>query len=311
MNIFPATLVVFIVSVVIGLRHAVRLRHVRDRERLETLSTLGSDAHGRTSSDQFNSIPRLAYFSDRLGKANYITFAERRGITTKIMLCMLSAILCSTIYGFTLQGTLGALVGLSLTSYLALLCALYFLRWKSQDVEREVLFQTPLVLESLILLVESGAGILPALGALSESYRQRRSSNPVLRFLDFVYQLSTRGIPFADALQQASKLTQVRVLRHVLLHLDVSGSEGGSVVPSLRSLAEHAHTEWRLSVEQRVKRLENMVVFPVFASVMGLLILTASVPMVPLLELKDTMAKRAALAKQSISPQHGVLYVSQ
>ena len=88
----------------------------------------------------------------------------------------------------------------------------------------------------------------------------------------------------------------IKVLRHVLMHMDIANSEGGELIPSLRALSDHAHSEWKLSVEARVKRLENIVVFPVFFSVIGLMLLVIAVPVIPLLNIKDSLKSNSISA---------------
>jgi type II secretory pathway component PulF len=109
-------------------------------------------------------------------------------------------------------------------------------------------------------------------------------------------------MPIGQALSIVSDSVPQRTLRHVLLHLDISGTEGGELVPALRNLSEYVHNEWKLSVETRVKRLENLVVFPVFASVMGLLVLTSAVPLVPILEFMDTLSAKQPQAVSALNP---------
>lgn len=48
-----------------------------------------------------------------------------------------------------------------------------------------------------------------------------------------------------------------------------------------------------MQVETRVKRLENLVVFPVFLAVMGLLLLTSAVPLVPVIDFMTSMKNGA------------------
>ena len=153
----------------------------------------------------------------------------------------------------------------------------------------------PLVLESIILLVEAGLGILPAIQKVVES--SERTDNPAIIYLEKAYQLSAAGVPFDQALNIIADAADHKVLRHVLMHLDISQAEGGELVPSLQNLSSHSHTEWKISVESRVKRLENLVVFPVFVSVIGLMFLTASVPLIPVLDLHKSMSKGSNIAE--------------
>jgi Flp pilus assembly protein TadB len=178
-----------------------------------------------------------------------------------------------------------------------------FLRNREQNHAREVAFLMPLTLESLILLVESGLGILPAIQRLVAGSTQTKVHNTVIRYLRLVYELAAHGTPLGTALAHVADATELRVLRHVLLHLDISGTEGGELVPALRNLSNHAHTDWRLSVENRVRRLENLVVFPVFVSVIGLMCLTAAVPLVPVLKLKESLQRQSVVPGES--PQTG------
>jgi pilus assembly protein TadC len=169
-----------------------------------------------------------------------------------------------------------------------------FLILKLLEVKKknEILFRLPLFLESIILLVESGLGVMPAVNEVVNLESKHPKRNPVTKVMRVVYELSAGGVPFSQALEQVSKITDCKPLRHVLLHLDVSSSEGGALIPSLRSLSDYAHREWRLAVEARVKRLENLVVFPVFLSVIGLMILTIAVPIVPVVEFFGTIEQK-------------------
>lgn len=156
-------------------------------------------------------------------------------------------------------------------------------------LEQAVLAELPLLLESLILLVESGLGILPAIHRLLEVDGKETKLKTTRYYLGMVHELSLRGFPFSQALEQVAEHCPFPALRHFFLHLDIGVNVGGKLGNSLRSLAQHAHQEWKLSVEARVRRLENLVVFPVFGSVIGLILLTAAVPLIPLLELKDKL----------------------
>lgn len=244
----------------------------------------------------------LRRLGDRFGKAGLYSTGERHA--------MLLLLLCLGFAG----GALGLFVSSGSSLQVLLTCGsgLYFgvlvwfwyLRRRMREFEREVLFHLPLVLESLILLVESGLGILPAIERLVGRTHNNGAATPVHRLLRVVYELSAHGMPLKQALATVAEVVPIRVFRHVLLHLDISGSEGGELIPSLRSLSNHAHREWTHSVETRVRRLENLVVFPVFASVLGLMLLTVAAPIVPILEFQEKIE-----TKQSVSKVLGAAHV--
>jgi len=246
--------------------------------------------------DWTKSNAQLANLSNRLGKAGFLTAKERR--RAKVILAAISA---ATIFigagvGGNVGGFIGLLVGALLGSYLGGMGAAFYLRLCTIDLQRRVSFLAPLALESLILLVESGLGILPAVEHL---VRTNKHSNPVIHYLGIAYGLSANGIEFGEALRLVADATELKVIRHIFLHLDISGNEGGELIPSLRSLSNHAHVEWKLSVEQRVKRLENFVVFPVFCSVIGLMLLIAAVPLIPVMDFNDALATKSPITSST------------
>jgi len=164
-------------------------------------------------------------------------------------------------------------------------------RWLgARAAERALLLELPVLLESMILLVDSGLGLLPALQRVAQADDARNPAKALFRLL---HRLTSRGMPLHEALEYVAERTEHRLLKHVFLHLDISGNEGGALTPSLQSLANHAHLEWRLAVETRVRRLENLVVFPVFGSVIGLLLITVAVPLIPLSELKERLEQQS------------------
>jgi len=243
----------------------------------------------RVQIDWATSESALESIRDDLGRAGLFTKQER----TQARWYRIGALVIMTTCGF--------LVGIRLENLLALvfcsLIGLYvgyvlwraYLRAVTKDFQRVVLFQLPLTLEAIILLAEAGLGILPAIENVVSEYDDTGKVNPVMRLLRLVYELSSHGMPFSQALELVATAADLKILRHVLLHLDISASEGGELVPALRNLSDHALAEWKVSVTTRVRRLENLVVFPVFASVIGLMLLIAAVPIIPVLKFRESM----------------------
>jgi len=248
------------------------------------------------STDWKQSQRLLESCSDTLGRAGFILPTQRR----TALLCRLVVFIVMPLIGTAFASLISAqllslLIGSSIGFYIGLSSWMIFLRVREKDLEREILFRTPLILESLILLVESGLGILPAIAEITTTGKaQREGTNPMIQLLELVYRLSLNGIPLSRSLAMVADASPNRLVRHVFLHLDISALEGGELVPSLRSLSDHTHAQWRLGVESRVKRLENLVVFPVFTAVMGLFLLTASVPLIPLLDFLDHLPAKGA-----------------
>lgn len=235
---------------------------------------------------------------DRLGRAGFIDAKSRRLVTylPYALVVGFAALSLMMSVGVAHKGKLIILVVGA--AYLGFVTYHLFLRWRERHVQRSILFGLPIFLESVILVVESGVGLLPALSRVVKAKRIRACI--VTEIFRTIYQLTSAGIPFGRALEMVSEKVNNRTLQHVMLHLELSGVEGGELIPSLRSLSEHVHKEWQLSVEERVKRLENLVVFPVFISVIGLVLLTAAVPLTSVLGLRDKLqASRGGFSEMS------------
>ena len=245
---------------------------------------------------------RLENLQDRFGSAGYLgEESRRRGRRTRLLFLTLTPaafLLLSALRKGSLPSPFSGLLLCLGGVYCGLNLWILLLKYLKKDFEREVLFQLPLFLESLILVVETGMGVLPALEQVLQRRERLRQVDPVSELFRLVYGLSSRGLPLEQALDLVADHMTLRPLRHVLLHLDISANIGGELVPALRNLSDHAHNEWRLSVEGRVRRLENLVVFPVFVSVMGMIALIAAVPLVPLLGLQETLQHREPLPQQ-------------
>ncbi|MCB0323374.1 MAG: type II secretion system F family protein [Bdellovibrionales bacterium] len=275
--------------------HTSRLERRVAHERLRALSAQEGALRTTDDEQQLLDSVTLQGLKDRWGKAGFLSLASRtrakQGLLALTVVTVSSLAWAGSAWGGA--GTVGgAVVGL----YAAALAGVLWLRLRAHRQHRAILAELPLLLESIILLVEAGMGILPALEQVIRTTEGDESTGFVTTVLRLVYRFSAHGMPFADALVTVADAIDEPAMRHVLLHLEVSMTEGGTLVPSLRSLADHAHSEWKLSVEAEVHRLEQLVVFPVFASVIGLMVLTAAVPLVPVLDFMQSLeqSKQAA-----------------
>jgi len=296
-----------------GIQNMLGLGHIANaKQRLESLSYAElcqaenqSIWGGTRTPNQLDSkllTTKDNFFSQKFREAGVFSKGQR----SFYMFCFLGYLVALVALGLYVTKNLAQsfaaqfVISLVICSYLGLIGILFFLRSRARAHEQEVLLKLPLALEGLILLVQSGLGVLPAIDALVKSSDER---NPVMVYLKQAYDLSSNGLAFRDASRVVStSIPNLPVLRHVLLHLDISQVDGGEILPSLRSLSDYCQAEWKLSVQSRVRRLENLVVFPVFLSVIGLLFLTAAVPIVPILELQAKLDSPAQSIKAAGSP---------
>ncbi len=242
--------------------------------------------------DLLNAETSFKYLSDRLGLAGILSKKQRLKFKKLTLLFSALIIILFSILGFLLFSFKTSIIIIVIGIYFCFAIYLLFLKLKARSEERDCLFQLTIFLESLVLLVESGLGVLPALEKIVKSQIESGNKGLLSYFFKLIYNLTENGIPFSKSLAIISQACPNPTLKHIFMHLDISNSEGGELIPSLRNLSDYAHNEWKISVEHRVRRLENLVVFPVFLAVIGLMILSSAVPIVPLLKLKDSLNQK-------------------
>ena len=213
---------------------------------------------------------------DPLGRAGLVERGERHVfLASAVGGCVLSSVAAGVLASrIDLSPLIGAVLGLSLGA----LGVQVSLHRRQRAYSARMVGSLPLTLESLILLVQSGLSVLPAIAACAAQMSSRDA--PALRFFTILYDRTITGQAITDAVEEIAAALPYPAVRHVLLHLDIAGAEGCSIADALRSLSDYAHAEWRAGVEERVRRLENVAVFPVFAAVIGLFCLVVAVPLV-------------------------------
>lgn len=296
--IASATLVLLMAMV-----YVLYSQRAQTRERLYQLC--GSDESITSETfcaiDWKQSEASLSKLKGRLGKAGF--YSSRSRIRALILLSAI-VLLCVASFGAILVvlagNTRGLVFGAFIGGYIGLLVTLTFLKRRSIIIERQILYRLPLALEAILLLVQSGLGILPAIQTVILNERKKGGQNPALFFLSLVYELTSSGLPLGTSLELVANNVENRVLAHVFMHLDISANEGGELSTSLRSLSDYAHSEWKLAVETRVRRLENFAVFPVFFGLMGLVMITISVPLVPIADFMGKMSAQQPLQPDTL-----------
>lgn len=233
----------------------------------------------------------------KLIDAGFIDVSEQLSVKYRRNILLLGGAVLFGILAFFLYRTMFAVfIGVIAGLYSSALIWVTWVKVKTKDVVRSCYFDLPLILEELILLIESGLGLFPAMERVcSIDFEDGLKDLGLCRkVFKKAYSLASHGMPISQAFSVVSRSVNCVPLKQVLIHLDVSASVGGELLVSLRALSEQVHREWKMQVETRVKKLENFVVFPVFMAVMGLLLLTAAVPLVPVFEFMTSLKKGSA-----------------
>ncbi len=269
-------------------------------ERLVNLNQVRNTPYGRESEwSKFVATldgPLERNLNLKLEQAGFINIDEQKNFIKKRNFIFIAIFFVTLelllIKELSLAISIGVIVFVIYTLLLGYSLLIKFLKNNS---EREIYYDTPLFLEELVLLIESGLALFPALQEICDKKKQGKSKNSLVRqYMASVYALTLAGLPMSDAFAKIARQTPFTPIKNLLLHLDVSSSVGGELIFALQSLAEQVHKEWKLEVETRVRKLENLVVFPVFAAVMGMMLMTAAVPLVPIMEFMNGIGSKSA-----------------
>ena len=190
--------------------------------------------------------------------------------------------------GISIETVKGLFVG----AFAGLIVALVTL--KIIRKKRESLLETriPLFIEQMILLVESGHSLQSAYFSTVEISETFDELCPLVGTLKLVKELAESGLQFQEAMLSVSENSDNPAIRHMLFHLDMSTSTGGEIIPSLRALGSYSYQQWKVGLEEKVKKLENTSVVPLFVAVIGLMFLVAAVPLVPLSDFSKSLKEK-------------------
>lgn len=163
---------------------------------------------------------------------------------------------------------------------------------RSGKEDDELIFHLPIVMEKLVMAVQAGYDILPAIGLLRDleqidaQPRQDPSSiDPVSRLLEKIYDLSEAGMTFQQSLDVIVQRVKNPSIRHVFAHLALAFNEGGELTTPLLELSDATQLAFQEAVEERIAVLPVKAVMPLLLTFAGLLLGFITSPLIQLLHL--------------------------
>jgi len=148
-------------------------------------------------------------------------------------------------------------------------------RW-NQELE----FYLPIVMERVVMAVQSGLDIVPGLQAIIEldnraaelSTEAVSAPDPVSRLLTVVCRLTESGFSFERALREVSGKVSCPAVKHAFIHLAVAQREGGELMQPLRELSESTQLYYQDSVEEQIAKMPIKATMPLLCTFTGLII---------------------------------------
>jgi Flp pilus assembly protein TadB len=177
-----------------------------------------------------------------------------------------------------------------ITAGIFLICQRRNDRGKTSKVAvlRQIAYELPLVMERIVMAVQAGHDILPALSLVVQTGEKGGAGNEkesqVLRSLREVVDSAEAGITLQSSLRMASLKTESTSLRHALLHIAVAHEQGGGVLFALSELADATQSYYQESVEEQIATLPVKATLPLVVVFAGLLVILLTSPIIQILD---------------------------
>jgi Flp pilus assembly protein TadB len=173
-----------------------------------------------------------------------------------------------------------------------------YLKRKNQGAQaqriREIEFFLPIIMERIVMAVQSGFDVLGSIKIVIEYDSQRRAHafhasqkkvDPVTELMREVCQLAEAGRGLEDSLNEVAGKIQCPALRHAFIHLALAHKEGGELVMPLRELSDSTQAYYQESVEEEIAKMPVKATFPLLLTFAGLIIFFLIPPLIQVVDM--------------------------
>ena len=143
---------------------------------------------------------------------------------------------------------------------------------------KEIEFHLPMVMERIVMAVQSGLDVIPALSRQVE-LSTVFGSDPVTQLIERVLTLTESGMGFESALQVVAEKIECAAVRHAFVHLGVAVREGGELVMPLKELSDATQAYYQESVEEDIAKLPVKATLPLLLTFAGLILCFLTAPL--------------------------------
>lgn len=235
-------------------------------------------------------------FGDQLAQAGYITVAARdkfkRQLSKAPLLGVLFIVGLWSIFGpYTVFALCyAALLGFGLGHFYNRIR----LSNQVQLYQRALEFYLPLIMERIVMAVQAGLDVLPAIKVVLEHGAQETNNtdlDPVSELLELVLRLSESGLSFEQALKDVAEGVENSALKHAFIHLGIAQKQGGELVMPLRELSDSTQLYYQESVEEMIAKMPAKATLPLICTFLGLLLTFLTTPLLQILSLMQKGAQ--------------------
>lgn len=229
-------------------------------------------SRSETSNQSSNSLK--IDFNDELGKAGIFEPEERRRfIVMQNLLPIMGGIIMMipSILGIVKTNSVTfTLVSMGLG--LGLIVKRTLLGTLRKKYLRGITFFLPVVMERIVMAVQAGLDIVPAIKTATEFGGEGKNTDPVTRLLRLVVKLTESGLSFENSLKEIAATSESSALRHAFLHLAVAQKEGGVLIMPLRELSDSTQLYYQESIEEEIAEMPVKATMPLICTFAGLLL---------------------------------------
>jgi len=136
---------------------------------------------------------------------------------------------------------------------------------------RDLIFYLPIVMERIVMAVQAGLDIIPAIKTATRFGGEGKKSDPVTGLLNRAISLTESGMVFELALRDVASEVESSPLRHAFLHLAVAQKEGGVLIMPLRELSDSTQLYYQESIEEEIAEMPVRATLPLICTFAGLL----------------------------------------
>lgn len=180
--------------------------------------------------------------------------------------------------------------------------------------KKEIVFYLPVVMERIVMAVQSGLDILPALKAIEQIENKEDGDrsvqkDEVTRLLSRVISLCESGLSFDQSLHSVADSVKSSALRHCFIHLAVAHKEGGELIYPLKELSDATQLYFQESIEEEIAKMPIKATLPLLLTFAGLIVIFMTGPVVqimnvsvnPRLATEETRATQATSVRKDTS----------
>jgi hypothetical protein len=137
---------------------------------------------------------------------------------------------------------------------------------------RDIIFFLPIVMERIVMAVQAGLDIIPAITTATNFGSGGDKIDPVTALLKKAIFLTESGMIFENALKDTAGEVESSPLRHAFLHLAVAQKEGGILIMPLRELSDSTQLYYQESIEEEIAEMPVKATLPLICTFAGLLL---------------------------------------